>query len=106
MCSKDCDRQLSLWPGHLVRRRSKKSSSDDDIEDNTEEQEHLNRIKQELLASLKRVEEMEKEVFNEKDVEDKLKIKVQKKNGGGKSAQRAKEERQEQLEHNEQKERE
>ncbi len=87
-------------------RRRRKNDSDDDIEDNTEEQEHLNRIKQELLASLKRVEEMEKEVFNEKDNADKLKVKVQKKNGGGKSSQRAKEERQEQLEFKKQKERE
>ena len=82
------------------------SDSGDDFEDNTEEQEHLNRIKQELLASLKRVEDMEKDVFNERDVEDKLKVKVQKKNGGGKSTQRSIEGRQEPARVEEQKERE
>ncbi len=73
------------------RKRRRKNSSDEDIEDNTEEKEHLNRIKQELLASLKRVEEMEKEVFNEKDIEMKSKLKVNKKNSAGKSNQQEKE---------------
>ena len=82
---------IMKYEEHKRKRRRKKHSGDEDIEDNTEEKEHLNRIKQELLASLRRVEEMEKEVFNEKDVEMKSKIKVNKKNSGGKSNQQIKE---------------
>ena len=36
---------------------------DGEAGENTEEQEHLARIKQELLASLKRVEELEKKIY-------------------------------------------
>jgi len=46
-------------------RRIASSTNGGDGEDgeNTEEQEHLARIKQELIASLKRVEELEKKIY-------------------------------------------
>ena len=61
------------------------SSSDDEVGENSEEQEHLKRVKQELLASLKRVEELEKRVFQGNILEDK-KIKQLKVQNGGKSS--------------------
>ena len=52
--------------------KTKKSSSnngnnDDQGGQNTEEQEHLKRVKQELLESLNRVKILEKKTFGEKD---------------------------------------
>ena len=38
----------------------------EDTEDNTEEAEHLNRIKKELLASLERVKKLAQQLFAEK----------------------------------------
>lgn len=46
----------------------KKNNNEDD--DNLEDEEHLKRVKQELLESLKRVAELEKQVFNKSDKED------------------------------------
>ena len=62
-------------------KKKKKNNNNDDTE-TTEEEEHLKRIKQELLASLKRVEELEKLLF--KNREEKLKLNVNKgsKSGG------------------------
>lgn len=55
--------------------KSKKNNNgSDDEEDVTEELEHLRRIKKELLASLKRVEKLEEQLF--KDHEEKLKLNV------------------------------
>ena len=47
---------------------NKKNNSEDD--GNLEDEEHLKRVKQELLESLKRVAELEKKVFNKSDKED------------------------------------
>ena len=73
-------------------KKKKNSSSDGSEEGISEEQEHLNRVKKELLASLKRVEEMEKKVFNNDLIDEKNKIRVKKATNSGKSNTRAKEE--------------
>ena len=71
-----------------------KTSNDEDSSENTEEQEHLKRIKQELLESLARVEKLEKELFDQKEkvVDEKAKLKVNNK-AGGKSSQIIREEK-------------
>ena len=62
----------------------KKSSGEGDSSESTEEQEHLQRIKQELLAALARVEKLEKELFGQKDkiIDAKTKLKVGNSSGG------------------------
>jgi len=57
---------------------------DGDNEDNTEESEHLKRIKQELLASLERVKQLAKKIFSEENVKDNLKVKEKTGKTGGK----------------------
>ena len=47
-----------------IKKIANSTNSGNNNEDNIEEQEHLQRIKQELLASLKRVEELEKQIFS------------------------------------------
>ena len=66
----------------VKKTKKKNSNNNNDDSETTEEEEHLRRIKQELLASLKRVEELEKLLF--KNREEKLKLNVNKgsKNGG------------------------
>ena len=59
----------------------KKNSSDGDINDNTEEQEHLNRIKQELLASLERVKKLAEKIYGKAQVSEREKLKVKKQAG-------------------------
>ena len=61
---------------------SKKKYSDTDS-DWIEEQEHLQRVKKELLASLERVKKLEKEIYNEHE-QDQEKNKLKVKSGGGK----------------------
>jgi len=61
--------------------KRKKNNSTSDDEDSTEELEHLRRIKKELLASLKRVEKLEEELF--KNREEKLKLNVKASKNGG-----------------------
>ena len=73
-------------------KKKKNSSSDGSMEGNSEEQEHLNRVKKELLASLKRVEDMEKKVFNNDLIDEKNRLKVRKANSSGKSVTLEKEE--------------
>ena len=62
----------------------KKSKKDGDNDDNTEESEHLKRIKQELLASLERVKQLAKKIFSEEKVKDNLKVKEKTGKAGGK----------------------
>ena len=62
-------------------KKKKNNSSSDDDEDVTEELEHLRRIKKELLASLKRVEKLEEQLF--KDHEEKIKLNVKASKNGG-----------------------
>lgn len=62
----------------------KKKVSSDNSEEN-EDEEHLKRVKKELLDSLARVKELEKNIFKENDKENIKGIKVKKSsNGGGK----------------------
>lgn len=58
-----------------------KKNNAGDTEDTTEEQEHLKRIKKELLASLERVKKLEENLFKEKEAKIKLNVKDSK-NGG------------------------
>ncbi len=62
--------------------KNKKASSDSDIDGNSEEKEHLNRVKRELLESLKRVEALEKKVFKENNLGDKIKSNMKVDQGG------------------------
>lgn len=57
----------------------KKKNSNNDEGENTEEQEHLKRIKQELLESLKRVETLEKNIYGVKEKEVKINEKYKQK---------------------------
>ena len=59
----------------------------EDTEDNTEEAEHLNRIKKELLASLERVKKLAQQLFAEKQVQSKLKVKEGSNSAGGSPSQ-------------------
>lgn len=54
------------------KKHSNSTTSEDDSDFNQEEIEHLKRVKAELLASLKRVEDLSKKIFTDKE----LKIKV------------------------------
>lgn len=54
-------------------KRKKKTSSDED--DESEEDEHLKRLKMELLASLERVNKLAKQLFNEKEYINSVKVK-------------------------------
>ena len=60
--------------------KKRKNNNDTDT-GTTEEEEHLKRIKQELLASLKRVEQLEELLF--KRHEEKLKLNVKNSKNGG-----------------------
>ena len=71
--------------------------------DTTEEQEHLKRIKKELLASLERVKKLEEQLF--KDKEEKIKLNVKDSKNGGFTKGRSIEQKENILEEN-QKERE
>ena len=62
----------------------KKSKKDGDNDENTEESEHLKRIKEELLASLERVKKLAKRIFSEEKVKENLKVKEKTGKSGGK----------------------
>ena len=87
-------------------KKKKKNVNNDDDTETTEEEEHLKRIKQELLASLKRVEELEKLLF--KNREEKIKLNVNKgsKSGGFTSSKSLNEKEETQTKKRNQKERE
>lgn len=53
----------------------KKSKKDGDSDENTEESEHLKRIKQELLASLERVKQLAKKLYSEDKNRTSIKVK-------------------------------
>ena len=71
----------------------KKSKKDSDSDDNIEESEHLKRIKQELLASLERVKQLAKKLYNE----DRNKAKLNVKEKAGKQQSKKIEEKQNQT---------
>ena len=82
----------------IAPKKKKNSSSDADAENNSEEVEHLQRVKQELLASLERVKTLAKKIYEEKETK-KIKVEKVKDNGssGGKGQQ------QEEIEHKQEK---
>ncbi len=65
----------------IMKYEEKKNKKSDNDNDTTENEEHLKRIKQELLASLKRVEKLEEQLF--KNHEEKLKLNVKDSKNGG-----------------------
>ncbi|MBR0427330.1 MAG: hypothetical protein IJK18_03925 [Clostridia bacterium] len=85
-------------------KKKKNNNGGDDDEDVTEELEHLRRIKKELLASLKRVEKLEEQLF--KDREEKLKLNVKASKNGGFSNSKQIEQKETETEKQNQKERE
>lgn len=80
-----------------------KKNNAGDSGDTTEEQEHLKRIKKELLASLERVKKLEENLFKEK--EEKMKLNVKDSKNGGFTKGRSVEQKENIVEEN-QKERE
>ncbi len=64
-------------------KKKKKSNQGSSDEENTEEQEHMKRVKQELLASLERVKDLEKKMYGEKNNSTKKDLKVDKQGGKG-----------------------
>ena len=72
----------------VIRKKGKKDTDTQEDEENSEEAEHLKRIKQALLESLERVNALAKKLFGEKEKQNNLEnIKVKTKNSsssGGK----------------------
>lgn len=73
----------------------KMSYNDEEDDENSEEKEHMKRIKKELLASLERVKDLEKKVYGETETKEKNNLKV--KTNNGKQVQIKKEQQQEQI---------
>lgn len=67
--------------GESKKKKSNSSNGGDESDANSEEKEHLKRVKQELLAALERVKELERKIFGEETRIGKLNLKT--KNGGG-----------------------
>ena len=65
----------------IAKYEENKKKYSGDSTDTTEEQEHLKRIKKELLASLERVKKLEEQLF--KDKEEKIKLNVKDSKNGG-----------------------
>ena len=75
--------QLSDLKKEIKKIRNKSGSTSDSSEDDSMlDEEDLNRIKKELLASLERVSKLEKQVYSEPEYE-KNKMKIDKVEGGG-----------------------
>ena len=51
--------------------KNSENSGDGENVDNTEEKEHFERVKKELLASLERVKKLEKQIYGEQELETK-----------------------------------
>ena len=81
-----------------------KKKNTDDENSTSEEEQHLKRIKQELLASLKRVEKLEEQLF--KNREEKLKLNVKDSKNGGFTSSKSLNEKETQTKKQNQKERE
>ena len=62
--------------------KNKKNSTGNNSDETTEEEEHLNRIKKELLASLERVKQLAKRIYGE-NTKTKLEVKVKSTKAGG-----------------------
>lgn len=61
----------------IKRNKKIESNNDDSDNENTEEQEHLKRVKKELLESLKRVNELEKKIYGEEKKSEKKDLKIE-----------------------------
>lgn len=88
----------------IMKYEEKKNKKSDNDNDTTENEEHLKRIKQELLASLKRVEKLEEQLF--KNHEEKLKLNVKDSKNGGFTSSKSRNQKESQIEKQNQKERE
>lgn len=67
---------------YITTKKGSNTSDSEDGESNQEEKEHLKRVKAELLASLKRVEDLSKKIFSDKDIKLKVVLKDKNTNGG------------------------
>lgn len=70
--------------------KNKKNNSNENDEEESEDDEHLKRVKKALLESLKRVDLMEKKIFEEKDKESIKNIKVKSKSQKSKENEKIK----------------
>ena len=90
--------------------KKKVSSGAEDDNENSEEAEHLNRIKKELLASLERVKQLAKKIYGEERLGNKEKLNVrgsvQKTKGRSITSDETKEEQKESIKIEDEKERE
>lgn len=64
------------------KKNSTTSTSEDDSSYNQEEVEHLKRVKAELIASLKRVEDLSKKIFTDKELKLRVVLKDKDAKGG------------------------
>ena len=69
---------IKAYKGENVTRHKRKKNSTSDDED-VEDDEHLKRLKQELLASLEKVNKLAKQLFGEKESLNVKKLKVKEK---------------------------
>ena len=69
---------IKAYKGENVTRHKRKKNSTSDDED-VEDDEHLKRLKQELLASLEKVNKLAKQLFGEKESLNLKKLKVKEK---------------------------
>ena len=88
----------------IAKYEENKKKYSGDSTDTTEEQEHLKRIKKELLASLERVKKLEEQLF--KDKEEKIKLNVKDSKNGGFTSSKSINQKESQIEKQNQKERE
>lgn len=65
-----------------IKKSVNASSSEDESSENQEEIQHLKRVKEELLASLKRVEDLSKKIFTDKELKLKVVLKDKNSNDG------------------------
>lgn len=75
---KELSQEEAIMTYKDAKKKKWTSNSDCDTESNQEEEEHLKRVKQELLSSLKRVDDLAKKIFVDKEIKskniDKMKV--------------------------------
>ena len=74
--------------GDIIAYPKKRKNTSNEEDENEEDDEHLKRVKKALLESLKRVDTMEKKIFDEKEKDNLKNIKV--KSGSQKSKEKSK----------------
>ena len=62
---------IKIFREEVKKRKNIEGTNTDNDDSNKEEEEHLKRVKQELLASLKRVDELSKKIFVDKEIKSK-----------------------------------